>query len=73
MMQAHEEKESAVYATQDNGYSVGNGYERLVTHNRTVYISKTRNGSGAKQRLAFTQLASRPKFIELGVLRPKGR
>lgn len=63
LLDAHDEKTSTVYR-------VG-GATESVTHNRTVLVAKARNGSGARQRLAFRQSDTAPTFEELGVIAPR--
>ncbi len=61
-----------VEAFEDREFEIfrpGGGRE-AVTCNRTVFIGRTREGVGARTRLAFTQQRTRPELIEHGVICP---
>ena len=63
LLDAHDLKVSTVYRP--------GGLREDVEHNRTVVIAKARNGAGTRQRLAFQQDSTAPRFDELGLIAPK--
>jgi len=68
LLDAHEERNSMVYGT--NRYS-GDKEQQSITHNRTVVIGRTRQGSGSRMRFAYSQSPSAPTFCEHGIIVPK--
>jgi len=70
LLDSHEEKDSRVHCKP---IAPGAPDQRVITHNRTVLIGKTRFGKGTKRQIAFSQDGDQPQFTEHGVLVPKGK
>lgn len=63
LLDAHDPKDSEVFSF--------NNTRKTVTHKRTLYLSKMRNGPGVGKRIAMDFMPEGPVLMEYGVICPK--